>query len=454
MAKDVVFHMDADTAKAVMKIMNVTAASARMDKGFAKGVRSGSRNIRQVESSSDKAVKALGSMALQYLSVAAAIGIMTRAMAGANEERKKGAELVKEAFRPFARMAEMAGGDPRVYSKLESEAFKSMRQGMVAEQAANLQYVLRSGGMERSRGMFAGMAGIVDDIPELARSIAGLQASMPAAGTARQVYNQAAIAQQLSTKAGAPEVLMGASRAAATASQLGISPAQLQTLVAIVSRSMGPERAGTALNTLFTVGSAKGFEGRGMEFLTETLGRGLSAQELQTYIGEKRAARAFGMYAVNIAHVSGGVARVIAGGMATPGTGEAARMEAMAEAHPRVGAMRRLLRARGSEAVSAMTSGEALRAMEWETFRIRATTRGRDLGHSPWDRWMEQQLLGAAEWAGAGPEWGRPILESRTWPRAREKPIDVAPEYIEALKDNTKALRGDVHTSKIGNQSE
>ncbi len=453
MAKDVVFHLDADTAKAVMKIMNVASATARAEKGFVKATRQGTKNIQQMESSSDKAVTAVGNMAAQYLSAAAAIGLVTKALAGANEERRKGAELTKEAFPPMARLAQMAGGDPTTYRQLESEAFKSMRQGLTAEQAADLQFVLRSAGMGGARGMFAGMAGTVTDIPELARSVAGLRAGMPAAGGGREVFNQAMIAQRLSTRAGAPQVLMGATRAADMASKLGISPEELLTLTAITSRTMAPEMAGTALNRLFTVGIEKGFEGQGMGFLTGLREKGLSAQELRGYLGNVRAARAFGMYQANLADFTGALPAVIAGGMAAPGTGEAARMEAMAEAHPRLGAMRRLLRATGREAVSAMTSDEALRAMEWETFRERAGTRGRERGRTPWDRWMEQKVLEAAEYMGAGPEWGPPILRSRTWPTTMEQSIDLAPEYIEAVKENTEALQSEAHTGRM-NQSE
>ena len=449
MAKgDVTLTLKANVAQYMMKIMQAENATTKMGKAAGDAARKQTKGFKKSATAADRAVKGVGRMVAQYVSAAAAIGLMTRALAAASAESERSRAAAEGAFPAFARLAQMAGGDAKEFKRLKGQVYLSMEQGMADDAAADLQFVLRSSGMEKHRAMFAGMVGGVTDIPELARSIAGMKEGMPEAGGARKIFNQAMIAQRLSTRAGAPEVLQGASRAAASARQLGITPAELMTLTAIVSQVMPTERAGTALNRLFTVGIAKGFEGRGMEFLTDLESRGLTAKRTQDYLGNVFAARAFGQYTVGRGDFAAALPDVIAGGGVAEGGDEATRLQAIVAGDPVQGATLRTMKAKGSLEVARLTRLRTLRAQEWERIRSGLEERAiaRDwsparTGAQQWGLRLYEAFAPPETWAERNPEEARDVPVSREY-------IDALKDFTEALKRNTDAT--ETATNRMG----
>lgn len=213
------------------------------------------------------------------------------------------AQITFRSGRSLGSLSQLAGGDPVKLEQLRAAARKTFEEGAFDDIAGarNLTFELESAGALSERAFFSRLQE-VDDAALIARSAALVQSSLGKAETGSlQAITSKSIAGALAAPGVSPsQISRGASIAAETAKQLGISDEELIAAISRVSEVTGSgEQAGQRVNQLFLSLIRKGAADNsfGQAFsktLLDVKKLGLSEEALVKYLGSSEAGQAFG----------------------------------------------------------------------------------------------------------------------------------------------------------------
>jgi hypothetical protein len=209
------------------------------------------------------AIGNLTSYAAGMVSVSAAIGLVTKALADKRaEENRLGEGQFQDA--PSLAMLAQVADTPEDLKRLQDEAKKTFAEGgaKTIGEAAALQFSLESGGVGNLRGDFSRMqaSGLVPNASLMAESAIKMTAGMGAAETGdfRSVVSKSFGAGKLGLGS-AEELLSAAASTSSQASRLGLSDEELLASISTASAVVGPNEAATQIEALL-----KGIEVEGI----------------------------------------------------------------------------------------------------------------------------------------------------------------------------------------------
>jgi len=213
-----------------------------------------------------QALQQIASYAAGFMSVSAAVGLVTNALKEMDRTRKEAVERMKGAEGGLSRLAQLATS-PEEFEKFVSIA-KEIRQrrgaGTLGE-AADLTFQLASGSALEERGFFAKLYQIANPA-----EVAGAAASLRAAFGAKETGSlQALVSKSIAAAAPAPrvgvtDILMGMTKAAPGAGLLGISDEETFAAMSILAKKLGSaDVAGTRLAAFFKAATKRGIPAEG-----------------------------------------------------------------------------------------------------------------------------------------------------------------------------------------------
>ena len=285
---DKVVQKEKDLAKAAEKTGQKSAAASKKAKA---GHAEQSISIKQVID--------------QYVTAAAAIGVMTKALRTMHEERKKAATEVVQGAGAVGQLGQLTGGDPAEMRRMVNELKKTMREeGLTRTAAAELQFALESGGLASKRELFASLAPLTKRQPGgVALGVATLRNALgQEAGTPEEILNKLLAASAVSqTTLG--QFAPTATIAAQGQRQLGGTTSELLAVLAqLTQATKSPEAAGTQVSSFITALTGTGLKGKGFD-VTKITGimqavqaisdLNIPKEELQSVLGNVRAKRGF-----------------------------------------------------------------------------------------------------------------------------------------------------------------
>jgi len=239
------------------------------------------------------------SVASQYLGVAAAIAVATRALRAYEDLSESAVSRVGTAAESRALLKQVSGGSQSTFDRLLSES-KSQRRGFTTEIEANtLKFALRSAGIKPGQQqLFFDLAGqkAVQNVPQFAGQTKAFQtATLGKAGSVRDIASQAIAASGIAS-AKVDEVLQAATQSAGGGTAIGFTPQELLAGAATLSRIPGnaPE-AGTQLRAFAkAIGRKEEFAGTTLEGAVDRIsGKNLTIAQQIKFFGREEAAAGF-----------------------------------------------------------------------------------------------------------------------------------------------------------------
>ncbi len=267
MAEKIELDFDGDAQGALDALQLIINKQKKLIKQMKKGSKEAAADMKKdFGSAADGAVKDIAKMALQYVSVGAAVAAVTKLIQVQNEERKRGLEIGKQAENALGKLIQLGGGDvTRTKQLIENAKRISTRGGVSLERGANLEFVLGSLGLGAERDLFTDFFGIADP-EQLASGVATLQKGLGVkeTGGAKQVLSKLLRAAAVS-KATVSQFAPAASQVAASARAAGIGDEELLATLAEISKPAKTiDIAATQLDAFLNVLIKKSITGKGI----------------------------------------------------------------------------------------------------------------------------------------------------------------------------------------------
>ena len=316
---NVKFVLDADEAKAVKGFLKVVDSQRKAEKQFDRT----NKKVDEQNKKSNKAAGDLGRIATSWLSVGAAIGSATKLLSAYNDMNAKGADLAKQSRFELGQLSQLSGGNQRVMNQLVRAAKQtSAEAGIGLGEAAELQFNLKSLGIQDQRKLFADLVGSVRDPSALAKGAVTAQTAFGEAETGgiRNIINKGLAASDLS-KTLVDEMLTAmAVVAPVLGGKAGIGATDEEALAALAILSKArksPEVAATEIASLAFSLKEKGLDKKGLFKALETVQsqlKGKTGKEQIEFFGRKEAFKGFQTLVAQQAQVTVALQQVIASG--------------------------------------------------------------------------------------------------------------------------------------------
>jgi len=343
------------------------------------------------------------SYAAGFVGVQAAIGKVTEALKAMHEERKRGAQLMRESATGLASLAQLAGGDAGKLRGLIEKAKEVRKAGgaPTLTEAANLVFQLESAGAIQERGFF-GKLQTVTPATEAAGAAAKIQAAMgfKETGKLQDILSGAAAAAAPVTGAGIGDILGAATKPAKIAHTMGISDEELFAAISIVAKGTETaDVAGTQVQSfLVSMMQKPEYKGLSIQQMVEKVQKkALPEAELKKFFGRKEAALGF------LALEGGefpGMTKAITEAKETNLIG---KIVGSAMAIPAIQAVRGQVALEGQEEVVDIEKF-GLKQIEREKALSRTRIKSKEAEESGAKRYVRGKVGGAAEFLGAEPE--------------------------------------------------
>lgn len=314
---NVKFVLDADEAKAVKGFLKVVDSQRKAEKQFDRT----NKKVDEQNKKSNKAAGDLGRMAASWLSVGAAIGGATKLLSAYNDMNAKGAELAKQNFLTMGQLSQLAGGDQRLMNRMVKLGQQTAAEsGMSIGEGTQLQFNLKSLGIEDQREMLAALYGSTADVSALATGAVTAQTAFgkEETGNIRNLINKGLAASDVS-KTLVDEMLTALSIVAPVMggkAGIGATDEEALAALAILSKARkSPEVAATEMASLAFSLKEKGLGGKGlfkaMDAAQREL-RGKTDKEQIEFFGRKEAFKGFQTLVAQQAQVTAALQQILA----------------------------------------------------------------------------------------------------------------------------------------------
>ena len=406
----ITFRLESDDAGAVRGFLRLTDAQRKAEMQALKVGRASKKVGGDAKAGADSAESSLVRMATNFVSIAAAIGLAKKAQQELNEERRRGAEGIKEAEFSYAKLGQVATSEADL-RHLIAESEKSRHEtGMTAREAGDLQFSLRSMGADPDREFFASLYQATGQQPlAVAEGAKTLVAAMGTkeVGTVRQAANKLLVASRAS-KTSVEKLGPAAAIPAQQAKMAGASDEELLASMASMTAGLGTGEsaanlAGTQLASLSTALVKLGMGGKGILAGVEQIEKlGLSDAALMEKLGRKEAVSGFKLISENKAEIRKLMVEIGREQTLGPGKGYADRMLEMMRSVSRLSIPQegRISEQQLKQAEETAGGDEIQREIEVN----RAMKRAWERGASGPSRIFTRSVLGAEQYFGQSPE--------------------------------------------------
>jgi len=253
----------------------------------------------------------LAAAATGYLSIAAAASAAKKMLAELNQERKRGAQGVMAGEGSMRRLMQLVSTPEERKQVFGAVAATRKQAGVDKATAGNLQFALRSVGLEKDRKLFASLydlTGMGEGPESLARGIAKIQGNFGVGetGGARQLLNKMFRATK-DSDIGAEEIAFPAAQVAQNVKKLGGGDEEFLAAIATMSRvAKDPSLAATQLGAFADAIRKRGFKGTGImegyKYAQEQTA-GMSQEKVIEWFGRKEGERGFGLLGTHGAEI-------------------------------------------------------------------------------------------------------------------------------------------------------
>lgn len=251
---NVTFTFTAEDAKAIQAFTRLEnkeqVLEQKLDRLRRKGEQTAKGATRDNKTWLDSAMR----LAAPYLTTAAAIGTVAKALRDMHEERKRAAESARQSAPAMGALAQLAES-PQEMQRMLSEARTSVVQGgMTRDMAATLQFKLESMQLASQREMFANLFGAISDPGLFAEGVATLRDAFGTkeAGSPRAIANKLLAASRVS-KTTLEEFAPAATIGAQAANLIGARDEEYMSALAHVAKpAKSAEVAATQIDAFIT----------------------------------------------------------------------------------------------------------------------------------------------------------------------------------------------------------
>jgi hypothetical protein len=410
MAK-VKFTLEADNAKAVQQFLQLTDAQRKAELGFKKAALSGKKQNKGLTVMAGS-LKTLGA---SLLSVTAIVGGLTKAFSAMAEERKRAAEGAKSTAFSLGELAQLAGGDRKVFKELLSRARTFGVAAGIKDKtlAGQIQFATTSQGLEGIRDEMIALirGGVIkpEDAPELIKSVGVFRTAFGAeeTGTGSQI-----LAKLLKGSARSQTSITGfgpsATIFAQEAKKIGASDEESLAILSVIGNALkSVDIASTTLASLSASMRKMGISGEGylgaLPALKERLS-GMTEAEVIKEFGRKEAERAYSAIVDNLPAIQKELAEMReVDRMAGTSQGLVSRTVGLYATDERLKAASDL---RQKEAKLAETEEETLAVKEMSREQTMKDIRQQSLdrGEDPFNRAVQAMIANIVKWGGGSPE--------------------------------------------------
>lgn len=351
---------------------------------------------------SDRVSGGIKNMIAGYATFQAVLGAVRDLLRSINEENAQAVAGVESFTKAVGQLSQLSLGDRRKTAELEKEVVKTMLQrGVGAQEAADLQFALRSLGLEKQRAFFAEFFGITDPTA-IATAAKTLQTAFgeEMTGDVRAITNKLfAAAQESKVKAEqiAPEATIAGQ---AVKRQGGNDVEALATLGVLTNALKSARIAGTQIKAFADVLVSKGISGGILAGAEQIQAMGMTPQQLQEYLGSTEATSAFGAIQLNRNVILAAQARIAAAGATAHGPQDVSRLiqEDYRKGHGEI------IELAKAKARNDLIKQGAFGSEEISEETLIAELEGASLlaGESRFTRWLRMRLARGADYLGFG----------------------------------------------------
>ncbi len=439
--KDVIFRMDAETGKAVVKIMQVANAMKSTEKATGKLVRQSKTAKTEMQRFGDDSSRQMRNLATSVVSVGAAIGTVTAMFAKMSQEAQVSVQRMTETATSTWKFVQLAKGDPKLLAELFAMEKTVRRQGVIEPGvSAEIVFTAASSGLLQYSPVFGGLQAAYGDTAALIAATnavrkAGIGTNVPRIIAQGEVASGKAFAQ-------VPGLMTAAALAGAQMKGIGGTYEEALAGTAIISEIIGAQSAGKSMRQLaMQMGKRRSKLGlTGTDFtadLRKMMAQNWTPEEMATNLGEVRAGAAF-------TYITGNWEKYIETRENLRGvTGEALQRTLDVEkAIPLLNLERQYRVAQAGEQLAWEARGEYAKKVDI----LRARRRELHLRRETFApvRWFEDWMLAMRGWMGEpGP---RPMGAFGGGPG-----FDVN-EELERVAENLRKLNEELERSRIGRE--
>jgi len=281
----------------------------RLKQTVAESRKAGRQNTRSFGAG---ALRQVAGLAAGYLSVSAAINVITKSLRAMAAERKKGAAGIAAAERPFSKLRQLAQTPEELRSLLKDVKLTRRGQGLGVEQAVDLVFQLESQGLRDKRGLFAKSSRFTS-AGDLVESVGTAQAAFgrEQTGGARAVINQL-LAGSAGSKTTLGQLAPALTVAGGQATLVGGKFDETIALVSVLAKAAKSADVGGTRVGAFAGGfiGKKGFEGTLIEKFLKLRAMNLSPEGKKKFFGRKEGLIAFGDIERNFEEITATIASV------------------------------------------------------------------------------------------------------------------------------------------------
>ena len=394
-----------DSADAVRDIQTLNNKVIELEDKLKRATAAGKGGLKGLQR------EAMG-MVMSFASVGAMISQVTAALRAMREERTQAAEGARGIEEPRAALAQLAGGSQAELQRMYAAVGASRAQGVSPVAAYNLQWQLEIAGMQKERGLYAGLYPTVADPSQLVGGIRTIRASMGAAetGTTREMLNKLIAASRpspITIEQFGPTMAAVASGA----SGLGYSDEDVMATLAMmaeVAPGTGEAQgtmAATRLRAFMKVVEGKGLQAESpLAAARQIEAMGLQGPRLKAWMG----GRIEGLYGYRDILRQGGRIEAVSGDIAAAqaGTGGPGDLTTgMLRTHLGDTLNRALAEQRTEAARADLVTEELLAPPQLRREAAGERSRGRGIteGHGPFTRYLRRRGAEAGEAMGLSP---------------------------------------------------
>ncbi|MBE3069585.1 MAG: hypothetical protein IMZ66_05045 [Planctomycetes bacterium] len=212
-------------------------------------------------------IASLASMAAGYLSVGAAVALVTRAFTEANAAQDRFASKGRENAAAMKSLATLTPGDLGGFQKNIGMFHALQATGNFTEpgEIASLIKTATAGGFVGDVGMLGRLQGTVSDAAAIGVAANQFQRATGAAGGMEGIISGGLAAGRFAPGVETADLLAAAAHAGPSARGLGATPNEILAVVTSLSRTVGAGEAGSGVRTLAAALSKRGgYEGLGL----------------------------------------------------------------------------------------------------------------------------------------------------------------------------------------------
>jgi len=319
------FNLEADEAKAVQSFLKVVDAQKKSEQQFKRTTKAGANQSKKMSMFARAQKSSVGSMIASYGSLAAAIGLATKAIQFMNAERNQAAGRLRTSEFSLGQLSQLAGGDPKKMREMvDASKATSKEAGIDLNQAAALQFNLESFGIADKRKLFSNLSGTVADPSATAESAVTLQTSFGKGETGgiREIINKGLAASSVS-KTTLDQMMTSLASAAPILKMIGASDEESFASLAVLSKARkSSDVASTEIDAVGSVIAKKGFGGSGLLAGIDKLAAaiaGMGDAEKIKFFGRKEGFKGFQTIQQNRGEIATAQAAINTGNIVGPG---------------------------------------------------------------------------------------------------------------------------------------